>query len=220
MPIFPKLVIYLLSLFGISQMGCKTMSITTPNTINPITSIDTFEPDSSTLYFPSATTDTSWNENGKINKFTNNWYSKHLRSMNEPVLYSLNDSLETYRFTYLGTWARPYTIRITLDDSLVVITKKITAGQGGYGVGKMGLNVSKRLELSDWETTMSKINKLGFWTMPTHGGAHGNDGSRWILEGYRNGNYHVVTRWTPDHYGPKNFAKVCMYFDKLFSQRP
>ncbi len=215
-----KLIWALITAYGVSQLGCKTVTPVATESDNPASRIDLLIPDSSVMYFPMASSDIARDENGKINAFSNQWYSKHLYTMHEPVLYTLVDSLGTYRFTHWGTWSRPYMMRVTLDDSLVVITKKVTNGLGGYNEGQLTYNISKHLKLSDWTELKSKLNKLAYWDMQTHGGTLGNDGSRWILEGYNNGQYHVVTRWTPDHYGPKDFAKVCTYFESLFEQQP
>jgi len=48
----------------------------------------------------------------------------------------------------------------------------------------------------------------------------GVDGARWVLEGVKNGEYHVVDRWSPEAAGDKvassqEFARLCRYFLRL-----
>ena len=40
---------------------------------------------------------------------------------------------------------------------------------------------------------------MRYWTMPTvEENSVGVDGAQWIVEGVRNGKYHLVDRWSPD----------------------
>jgi len=48
---------------------------------------------------------------------------------------------------------------------------------------------------------LALVKSTDFWNMPPSGNSllmPGNDGSTWILEGIRNGAYHVVSRWSPE----------------------
>ena len=45
---------------------------------------------------------------------------------------------------------------------------------------------------------MAAINAAAFWDAPTEDpGKNGEDGAQWIIEGRRQGRYHVVERWSP-----------------------
>ena len=51
--------------------------------------------------------------NDTLNDFVNEWYSKHLKSLKEPILYNqIGQGKKIIRFTHLGSWSRPYSFRI------------------------------------------------------------------------------------------------------------
>ncbi|BDD03883.1 tetratricopeptide repeat protein [Aureibacter tunicatorum] len=127
--------------------------------------------------------------------FSINWYSRHLKALEEPVL---SDSLPTkiYRFTYLRTFHNPIVIRIENDNGDISIYWKVSDGAGGYDPGKIITNKSKELTAKDWKRIEDEINSIKFWSLPTaEKELLGTDGSQWILEGKTLGKYHVVDRW-------------------------
>lgn len=131
--------------------------------------------------------------------FTLEWYSSHLKSMNEPVLFADNSN-NIYRFTWLRTFHAPIIIRVEERDNVYMLFWKQTNGAGGYGPGQLVDDESKRLTGNEWNTVMKYLEDLDFWNQPTikRDGILGNDGSQWILEGVKEGNYHVIDRWTPE----------------------
>jgi hypothetical protein len=56
--------------------------------------------------------------------------------------------------------------------------------------------------MSEWSRLKAKLESAEFWTMPTQEQDFGGDGSEWIIEGVKNGEYHVVARWTPKEGSP------------------
>ena len=44
----------------------------------------------------------------------------------------------------------------------------------------------------------AQLDQSHFWAMPADLPRTGLDGADWILEGVRDGNYHIVVRWCPD----------------------
>jgi len=56
--------------------------------------------------------------------------------------------------------------------------------------------------------------------MPTHT-ERGLDGEEWILEGFVNGKYHVVTRWSPEYDLQSNqtFITLCLTFSGLYKSK-
>jgi hypothetical protein len=46
---------------------------------------------------------------------------------------------------------------------------------------------------------VDQVNSVGFWELVTHEDSvdSGPDGSQWIIEGTKDGKYHVVDRWSP-----------------------
>lgn len=147
----------------------------------------------------------------KIDSFCLKWYSKHLYSMKEPLLFNRPTTKSIYRFTWLRTFNEPMIVRIEKDTSGVVLYWKKTDGKGGYEPGEIIINDKKQISDLDWEQFLSLISISKFWTLK-RGGSIGEDGSEWILEGVESTRYHVVTMWSPDS-GP--FYETCKYLLKL-----
>ena len=50
-------------------------------------------------------------------------------------------------------------------------------------------------EQTDW--FLGKIGENTFWKLPSIQETMGLDGSQWVIEGIKNGSYHLVDRWSP-----------------------
>ena len=75
--------------------------------------------------------------NDTLDEFLNQWYSRHLKSMKELILYKLQkDNKKIIRFTHLGTWSNPYSYRIENSNGQITLTYSKTKGLGGYGAGR------------------------------------------------------------------------------------
>lgn len=151
----------------------------------------------SRFYFPVATRIDS-NKCIGLDSFTNKWYSKHLRAMNEPILYEGKLNKEVYRFTWLRTFDNPIVIRIEKENESINLFYKMTNGAGGYEPGEIVIENKKKLTLNDWEKFIHLVDSCHFWsTMPCEKLIEGLDGSQWILEGATNDYYQVIDKWTP-----------------------
>lgn len=127
--------------------------------------------------------------------FTINWYSEHLKALDEPILTD-STSRQVFRFTWLRTFHNPIVVRIENYENVINLYWKVSDGAGGYEPGEIIENKSKELTLSDWTTFYNKINQADFWNLPTVSkDLLGTDGAQWILEGKVPGEYHVVDRW-------------------------
>jgi len=175
--------------------------------------------DRNDLFFPLDTIATGFQpEKGRLNSMQNKWYSKHLFSMDEPVLYNLSDdTLEVYRYTNLGTWNAPYCYRVEKYDTIITITKRRSDGQGGYDTGGIVYDQSRQLTLDQWSQINTKVRDMNFFELKTHD-QRGLDGSEWILEGYSKGKYHIVVRWTPRSIDEIIFAETCELFEQIFKE--
>lgn len=155
--------------------------------------------------------------NDKMRNFRNKWYSKHLASMNEPVLYDKIDmGLKVFRYTNLGTNSNPFVIRVELIDSIVNFNYRISDGKGGYGTGKLIKEIQIQLPVSDWNKILDKVESTKFWDLHSYRSfdSNGNrmvilDGTEWIFEGLIGEKYHFVTRNTPESYYDKDYASLC-----------
>ena len=165
---------------------------------------DTFKIDSidknitdSKFYFPKATRIDS-NKCIGLDSFANKWYSKHLRAMNETILYNGELCKEIYRFTWLRTFDNPIMIRIEKNNDSINLFYKVTNGAGGYEPGELVIDEKKQLTLNDWNNFIHLVDSCSFWTtMPCEKLIEGLDGSQWIMEGATNKYYQVIDKWTP-----------------------
>jgi hypothetical protein len=148
---------------------------------------DLFIPtDSKQFYFPT-----------DFDNFRNEWYSKHLFAMREPILFSDSSQTESYRFVWLRTFHNPIAIRIEKQQNIYLLTWKQCNGEGGYEPGQLTIAKQKQINDVTWENFKKLLNQIDFWNMSTEIESEGFDGSQWILEGKVVGKYHVVDRWTP-----------------------
>jgi len=138
-----------------------------------------------------------------------NWYSKHLKTMKEPVL---RDSLpvKVFRFLWLRTFDNPIVIRLENDKGQTTLFWKVCDGKGGYDPGKMIINEKKKLTKEEWKIISEEINSINFWNLIPNQRMMGIDGAQWILEGNEFGKYHVVDRWNG-----MEIRKVCLNMLRL-----
>jgi hypothetical protein len=161
-------------------------------------------------YFPNGTF-------GPLNTFrdtfANGSYSKQLRALNEPVVYTADSTVELYRFTWLRTFHNPVAIRVEKKSNQYIMTWKVCNGAGGYDPGELKTDRQIILNDSIWVEFQKRIEQIDFWNLETNIESIGYDGSEWILEGKKAGNYHVVERWTPRE--GSRFYECCEFLIKL-----
>ncbi len=182
-----------------------------PYTCFPGLSIEIDAVDSKDVsYFPSGIFDV----NAQQNQFTVNWYSKHLVAMNEPPLMSsLSKDSERYRFLWLRSFHRPVAVRLWRSGDETFLTVKQLDGAGGYEPGKLITNETRAITEEEREVFSQFLEQSCYWKLPTEdSGLAGADGAQWILEGVKEGRYHIVDRWSPKS---GNYREACLYLLKL-----
>jgi hypothetical protein len=133
-----------------------------------------------------------------LDDFRSDWYSKQLRALQETSLYGSSPNHETYRFTWLRTFHHPMAFRLDIaEQCAATLTVKETDGAGGYQPGSIILNKTINVEKANCEKLVAGLEDMKFWSLSTQFSGQGLDGAGWILEGSKNGDYHVVDRWTP-----------------------
>lgn len=148
-----------------------------------------------TSYFPNLVLD----EEQSVHDFRAIWYAKYLQAMDEPSLWKTRkNGLHTYRFLWLRSFHKPICIRLTINrnGSGTIFAKK-TSGRGGYETGDLADYKTKALEIEKVDQFLRKIESIRFWELPTWEKVYGLDGAQWILEGVRDGKYHIVDRFSP-----------------------
>jgi hypothetical protein len=139
-----------------------------------------------------------------------NQYSRFLKSLHEPSLLELaqqNPKAEVYRFLWLREFDRPASIRFVLKPGGTGwFYRRMTYGTGG---GQPGRLAESGMSWSWKSRTASFLNTVaggGFWNLATLADAAGNATpacrAHWIVEGIKDGRYHVVDRCSPDRSDP------------------
>lgn len=147
-------------------------------------------------------------ESTRHERFLNGWYSGKLAAMNERPLAALENEDESYRFLWLRTFHKPVAIHVSRAGSRYFIVVKRLNGRSGYDWGRFDLYWSHSLSEDEWDGFMLHLEHTEYWLMPTEEKRILFDGAQWIMEGYREGRYHVVDRTSPD---PGAYRDACMY---------
>jgi hypothetical protein len=158
--------------------------------------------------------------NDSLSDFVNNWYSKHLTSLKEPKIYNQRSKgLEIIRFTHLGTWSNPYSYRIEKENVNITGTYSRTTGLGGYDAGKRVEYYQTVVDTTKWNDIIAKVHSINFWNIRTHDPNIILDGAEWVLEILIDGQYHFVTRNSPDIYDDKEYAALCKLIMNSFNKK-
>lgn len=144
------------------------------------------------------------------------WYPSRLQAMNEPSLWqaSSNKDLHTYRFLWLRTFDAPIAIRIETNSlGAGLLFAKATDGKAGYLPGKLVTDDVQRLTADHIDGFLAKLDHVQFWQLPaTDYSRQGFDGADWVVEGVKDGRYHVVVRWSP---GNAPFRELALHMVEL-----
>lgn len=153
-------------------------------------------------YFPAGVFD----KDQQADQFKANWYSRHLKALREPSLWELSrqdPKAEAYRFLWLRSHHHPIAVRLVVrTNGSGWINSRETRGQGsdvsgGGGINRYGVSwLRKGLT----QSLLAEVGNAGFWNLsplPDPTPTARVDGAEWIIEGVRNGEYHVVDRWSP-----------------------
>lgn len=132
--------------------------------------------------------------------FVLDWYSGHLKAMDEGALYPLmkDKNAVVYRFTCLRTFHHPFAIKVTKTKDGFELVRKVLSGKGGYDPGVIEESVKSELKPEAVEELESHLVAIKFRDLKSTVDDGGLDGSQWIVEVVRDGEYKVVDRWTPD----------------------
>jgi hypothetical protein len=171
------------------------------------------------FYFPSNTTDVGLEVNDKLDDSRNNYYSRFLFNMNEPVLFNMLNA-NVYRYTNVGEFSKVYSIRLELKKGKVIMDYKETVGNGG-NIFEVFKNYQKVLPKKVWHKLVEKVDSCQFWSMTsyrrftdilTFGGAN------FILEGVSSNKYHFVMRHNPKEMREEKYAALCNYIESLVNE--
>jgi hypothetical protein len=157
-------------------------------------------------------------------QFSVDWYSKHLKALHEPSLWELSRKdphAEVYRFLWLRSFDHPMAVRLVIRSSgsgasgSGWMNSRMTSGQGGLEPGRITRYNVFLLTKAKTQEFLNALESANFWNLPALPEANEEevhlDGAQWIVEGVRNGQYHVVDRWSPEKGDPvREFGLVAL----------
>ena len=136
--------------------------------------------------------------------------------MNEPSLWqaSSNEDMHAYRFLWLRTFDAPIAIRLEIDsEGTGLLFAKSTDGKAGYWPGNLVTDDVHNLTTDQIDGFFGKLDQAQFWQLPsTDYSQQGFDGADWVVEGVKDGRYHVVVRWLP---GGTPFRELALHMVEL-----
>jgi hypothetical protein len=169
--------------------------------------------DSSSLYFPLKRSKQELNDSLFLDMYSNKWYSLLLKNCDEPVLYNYKGEGEIYRFIWLRSFDFPVIVRLQKEGLNITVTTKVLKERYDEYPDEVEVNTSKTFNFFKWMNFKSGISTANFWNLDSKDGSpQDNDGAMWILEGIKDGKYHVVERQSAGH---SNFGKACLYLIKF-----
>jgi hypothetical protein len=171
------------------------------------------------------------------------WYTHTLTALTEPSLLEVSGdkAAHVYRFFWLPSFHRPISVRLTInsDGSGLVVARSVDehtgllTKKGVHDSGKLILDTVGNVDQSQVREFLGQLQKLKFWTMTAEDDGSSLmdlpvfrtrmppvDGAQWVLEGVKNGAYHIVDRWSPESGGSfaassQEYARLCRYLLQL-----
>ncbi len=129
------------------------------------------------------------------------YYSSFLSKLNQESIYEkMTDiSKHIYRFIWLRSFHDPITITIEILDKEYgeLHFQKFNVSRF-YSENEIVINNFIKLTPININILLGVIKECDFWGAPSKNPySHGLDGSTWIIEGLREGKYHIIERWSP-----------------------
>jgi hypothetical protein len=143
------------------------------------------------------------------------WYPGIWRGMKEPSLYlqsrePAGEVERTIRFSWFRSFHPAMVVRLDwLKTGQVRMTAKRAAGPAGYGPSDTSATQIRVLSPAEVDRLQGVLASTAILDQPpvdyNYGGA---DGSRWIVEGAKPGEYRYINRWTPSERAPVNYQQM------------
>jgi hypothetical protein len=143
-------------------------------------------------------------------------------------------AIQAYRFPWLPSFSRPISVRLTLnaDGTGSIVARSVDRHAGLLtkvppDTEKLVVDKTIDVDKAPVQDVLAQLKGVAFWAMPTEeeqtplfGAARQNptvrvaeaDGSRWILEVIRDGEYHIVDKWSPKE---NSYSQLCRYLLRL-----
>jgi hypothetical protein len=188
-------------------VSVKSLSILAGMAVTTAFASSGFSPRPPARFFPNL----ALGEGKENSEFVEAWYSGHLVAMGEPSLWKLARSRHdatVYRLLWLPTFHHPVCVRVEQAPRGAKLHVTVLDGEGGYDPGQVALERNVVLSEEEWKNLNELLELTRFWAMPTivrdDGGC---DGDQLIVEGLRDGTYHLVDRGVAE----PAYEKLCRH---------
>ncbi len=128
----------------------------------------------------------------------------------EPSLQPLaqrDRNATAYRLIWMPTFHHPVCVRIDRTGEGAKLSAVVLDGKAGYEPGQIAIHQSIALGAEQFRELDRHMEQAAFWKMPADEKIDGfvADGDPLVLEGVKNGTYHIVRRELPD----PAYTKLC-----------
>ena len=163
-------------------------------------------------YFPPKV----FSDDVQLSQFVSDWYSSKLKILEEPSLLEMtgNHDVEVYRFLWLRTFHNPVAVRLEFaNGGSAALFAKVATGTGGFPDKQTHLlqNLRRPISREQAQAFRKLLVKIDFWTLTSDAGRGGEDGAEWIVEGVKQGRYHVAVEWSPKESGIRNLGMMMAF---------
>lgn len=193
-----------LCLFAISSICAQT------STKRPAIK-QTMPPDSNPQYFPVGL----FSKYPELSESRARWYASELRQLREPSLLERKNrrGYSVYRFLRMPSFSPSFVIRLVVNpDGAGTLTAKLRTNRRGEDENPPPEQILA-VSLEQVNEFFSLLHEADFCSLPTGKSGYGHDGEEWLLEGNRNGKYHVVDRWSGSM--EATYSRACNYLQEL-----
>jgi hypothetical protein len=147
--------------------------------------------------------------------FVVGWYTQNLAALKEPSLWELSRSdpkAEAYRFLWLRSFDNPITVRLVVTANGGRLIAKRASGKAGFQAGHLILNRETHVSKEAAQWFLDDLKQVDFWKVPAHddGRRVVLDGAQWIVEGVKEGRYHIIDRLSPDRGDPAHTLGIAL----------
>jgi len=126
---------------------------------------------------------------------------------------SKNEDFHAYRFLWLRSFHLPASFSLEINNyGSARLTVKGLLGIGGLYTKELANGKSYKISKDAVKKFLEYLEKSDFWNMTPNEPPRGLDGANWIIEGLKNGKYHIVDRWCPEE-GP--YREAALYLIEL-----
>jgi hypothetical protein len=138
-------------------------------------------------------------KNRELNAIVDEHLTLQLKAIKKPSLWAISQrdhTAQALRFLWLAANEEPICVQIVKSGETISLNVAQHDGSPGFTAGKATVNKNLNLSIKEWEKLVDLVDKSAFWASPTEVKESRGiaDGDGIVIEGVREGKYHVVNR--------------------------